>query len=83
MFVKCEIKTILEKPLMFIFNMDSFVLLEKNRDEPKINFHLSNGAFEFIFESEEIMDEVYRAFIAVLKDEDSIYSSNISLLILR
>lgn len=82
MFVKCKVKTILEKPVEFLLNVESIVTMEKLVDENKLNLHLNTGDFDFWFDTEEIKDEVYGAFVELLATGESVISDNISLLTL-
>lgn len=82
MFVKCKVKTILEKPVEFILNLDSIVTMEKIVDENKLNLHMTTGDYDFWFDSEEIKNEVYEAFVELLATRETVLSDNLSLLIL-
>lgn len=82
MFVKCKVKTILEKPVEFLLNVESIATMGKLVDENKLNLHLNTGDFEFWFDSEEIKDEVYNAFTEFLATKQTVISDNISLLTL-
>lgn len=82
MFVKCYIKTILEYPIEFILNTENIIVIEKIMDENKIILNLTGGTFDFRFESLEIADQIYCAFINLLEMDENNYSTNINLIIL-
>ena len=82
MFVKCKVKTVLAVPVEFLLNRETIVTMEKIVGENRLNFHIVNGSYDFLFDSEEIKNEVYEAFVELLATGESVISDNISLLTL-
>jgi hypothetical protein len=82
MFVKCKIKTTLELPIEFIFNIEKMVVIEKAIDMKQISLNFVNGNINLDFSTYEICAEIFEAFTELLATEESILSDNITLLIL-
>ena len=82
MLVKCKIKTTLEFPIEFIFSTETLEVIEKNMSMKEIYMNFANGNFQFVFETQEICDEVYNAFAELFSSGCTVISDNISLLTL-
>lgn len=82
MFVKCKVKTVLAVPIEFLLNRETIVTMEKVVGENRLNLHMVNGSYDFLFDSEEIKNEVYEAFVELLATGLAVISDNVSLLIL-